>query len=81
MVSDFGMWLIAKGIGMCLNPCCNGIWSRTKAKLKSIVQINGLNPCCNGIWSRTMRYFNLNNGNIVGLNPCCNGIWSRTYDD
>ena len=37
----------------CLNPCFNGIWSRTTF-FKSKKGTNCcLNPCFNGIWSRT----------------------------
>ena len=42
-----------------LNPCFNGIWSRTMRKsLKSILLC--LNPCFNGIWSRTAAEFGSN---------------------
>ena len=36
-----------------LNPCCNGIGSKTSAS--EFVRMNGgsLNPCCNGIGSKT----------------------------
>ena len=38
----------------CLNPCFNGIWSRTGRFLNDAVKkAKGLNPCFNGIWSRT----------------------------
>ena len=39
---------------ICLNPCFNGIWSRTN--LYATVwktAASSLNPCFNGIWSRT----------------------------
>ena len=39
----------------CLNPCFNGIWSRTPNLLWQRRQITVcLNPCFNGIWSRTL---------------------------
>ncbi len=38
---------------VCLNPCCNGIWSQTHF-LSSVKNSKGLNPCCNGIWSQTI---------------------------
>ena len=38
----------------CLNPYCNGRWSRTQFQLKlRVLQCLGLNPYCNGRWSRT----------------------------
>ena len=37
-----------------LNPCCNGIWSQTKATQTFILKTICLNPCCNGIWSQTV---------------------------
>ena len=41
----------------CLNPCCNGRWSRTCIIVYLIMKKNnGLNPCCNGRWSRTRPY-------------------------
>ena len=37
-----------------LNPCSNGIWSRTRTALEPLTKTaSGLNPCFNGIWSRT----------------------------
>ena len=42
--------------GKCLNPCCNGRWSRTKTMSQITVGKDGLNPCCNGRWSRTRPY-------------------------
>ena len=40
-----------------LNPCFNGIWSRTPTNVAiSVVLSARLNPCFNGIWSRTHRY-------------------------
>ena len=42
---------------VCLNPCCDGRWSRTDVRhtAMSARQI-GLNPCCDGRWSRTRPY-------------------------
>ena len=40
----------------CLNPCCNGRWSRTAAPAEKPVENKCLNPCCNGRWSRTRPY-------------------------
>ena len=37
----------------CLNPCCNGRWSRTRHSSGCIRCCRSLNPCCNGRWSRT----------------------------
>ena len=37
----------------CLNPCCNGRWSRTIKKISDRKEQKSLNPCCNGRWSRT----------------------------
>ncbi len=36
-----------------LNPCFNGIWSRTMRFLLPLDWMKCLNPCFNGIWSRT----------------------------
>ena len=37
-----------------LNPCYNGIWSRTTySRQIKVVNTIRLNPCYNGIWSRT----------------------------
>ena len=38
--------------GICLNPCCGGIWSRSERFGESRLMIQSLNPCCGGIWSR-----------------------------
>ena len=37
---------------LCLNPCCNGIYSM-RANFSGIIsKVNwSLNPCCNGIYS------------------------------
>ena len=50
MVSD----ALTKGIAdpTSLNPCCSGIWSRTRLNYRQRL-IMRLNPCCSGIWSRT----------------------------
>ena len=62
----------------CLNPCCNGRWSRTSWHCQEVVlSKRGLNPCCNGRWSRT-RIGRVGRTQIDRLNPCCNGRWSRT---
>ena len=38
----------------CLNPCCNGRWSRTlRLNVLFTLKVHSLNPCCNGRWSRT----------------------------
>ena len=40
---------------ICLNPCCNGRWSRTGCRSSGRqTGIVSLNPCCNGRWSRTV---------------------------
>ena len=41
---------------VCLNPCCNGRWSRTIETLTQYGNAKRLNPCCNGRWSRTRLY-------------------------
>ncbi len=52
MVSDC-FKTFANGLSKdCLNPCFNGIWSRTKMLWLSAL-FWSLNPCFNGIWSRT----------------------------
>ena len=62
----------------CLNPCCNGRWSRTATMCFFACGQVSLNPCCNGRWSRTV-LTELNKARKACLNPCCNGRWSRTY--
>ena len=63
----------------CLNPCFNGIWSRTKQLcFTSAHGRMSLNPCFNGIWSRTMHHKVSKPTLHIRLNPCSNGIWSRT---
>ena len=38
----------------CLNPCCDGRWSRTSTPmLVPQLLLTCLNPCCDGRWSRT----------------------------
>ena len=44
-------WVLARRKG--LNPCCNGIWSRTIEYLTLTVNLKGLNPCFSGRWSLT----------------------------
>ena len=64
--------------GHSLNPCFNGIWSRTNVlTLNAVAQIC-LNPCFNGIWSRTQTKSYRYESIYQRLNPCFNGIWSRT---
>ena len=42
----------------CLNPCCNGRWSRTCYVNEATIALHQcLNPCCNGRWSRTVISF------------------------
>ncbi len=61
-----------------LNPCFNGIWSRTVPDTK---KRNGSQSVLILV---LMEYglgqvFEFSNGSMsVGLNPCFNGIWSRT---
>ena len=45
-----------KKLSLGLNPCYNGIWSRTRNQntYNDYLQ-NSLNPCYNGIWSRTKK--------------------------
>ena len=45
----YGLMLFA----ISLNPCYNGIWSRTNKILIIRRRWQSLNPCYNGIWSRT----------------------------
>ena len=62
-----------------LNPCCNGICSKTcifgLSKMQKMVMC--LNPCCNGICSKTLNCA-LRVQPTISLNPCCNGICSKT---
>ena len=57
VIMEYGLGLLKlfleekKSIG--LNPCYNGIWSRTYIPMSLQEVIAGLNPCYNGIWSRT----------------------------
>ena len=37
----------------CLNPCCDGRWSRTLLEGEQGKDSRSLNPCCDGRWSRT----------------------------
>ena len=37
----------------CLNPYCNGRWSRTNVTIDGLDGVRSLNPCCDGRWSRT----------------------------
>ena len=68
-----------KDLVRCLNPCFNGIWSRTLFTGTAKMQIEyGLNPCFNGIWSRTAGGSWVSGEDQRRLNPCFNGIWSRT---
>ena len=48
-----------------LNPCFNGIWSRTNLAIDVSYHRDGLNPCFNGIWSRTFYIITDNSINIV----------------
>ncbi len=45
---------------MCLNPCCNGIYSMSFGVLSLVSLDYRLNPCCNGIYS--MSAIELENG-------------------
>ena len=46
-----------------LNPCCNGICSRSAVvKTVSISRQESLNPCCNGICSRSRQQKPNSNG-------------------
>ena len=38
---------------VCLNPCCDGRWSRTTGYHGCESKYSCLNPCCDGRWSRT----------------------------
>ena len=42
-----------KNLGLSLNPCCDGRWSRTYVNPNKEDNCEGLNPCCDGRWSRT----------------------------
>ena len=58
VVMEDGLVRAANGASInvvpCLNPCCNGRWSRTSLQRWIMLQLRkSLNPCCNGRWSRT----------------------------
>ena len=40
---------------VCLNPCCNGIYSMRSNFMEKLVS-KSLNPCCNGIYSMRLYY-------------------------
>ena len=54
LVRSNGTALLQKSC--CLNPCCNGRWSRTTIGDRILLCIMCLNPCCNGRWSRTLSF-------------------------
>ena len=62
---------------LCLNPCCNGRWSRSIYAINNfilaivlilVVMEDGLGAE-DGAQTRDPQ---------LGLNPCCNGRWSRS---
>ena len=61
MVSDLRIRILFKDGSSSLNPCSDGIWSRTlRLTLRiSMLTETGLNPCSNGIWSRTWHLMTL----------------------
>ena len=67
-------------VTMCLNPCCNGRWSRTSSWIAIREPYPpSLNPYCSGQWSRTLVLSHLKVIVNISLNPYCSGQWSRTY--
>ena len=63
---------------MCLNPCCNGIWSQTNRRnmgQRSLPQVLILVVMEYGL--RHLLAFDFFKY-LLSLNPCCNGIWSQT---
>ena len=61
---------------ICLNPCCNGIYSMRAFNCSQLWKKRSLNPCCNGIYSMSVGITAI----IMAfcLNPCCNGIYSMS---
>ena len=59
-----------------LNPCFNGICSRSYCGYGVIDSFNSLNPCFNGICSRSTWQLQVVHS-LIRLNPCFNGICSR----
>ena len=64
------MWHPAR-LSSSLNPCFNGIWSRTTKEVRMYEgKYEGLNPCFNGIWSRTAKT----------INNCYSALWLSFRD-
>ena len=40
---------------LCLNPCCNGIYSMRQQTNNRLWKNLSLNPCCNGIYSMSRK--------------------------
>ena len=62
----------------CLNPCCDGRWSRTLTADEQLLQrthVLILVVMEDGL-VRVANHFN--NVGEYSLNPCCDGRWSRT---
>ncbi len=82
VVMEYGLWptTIHHTLRpLCLNPCCNGIWSLTGTQIW-IFEIEDsvliLVVMEYGLW-QFARLSSLQCW-VISLNPCCNGIWSLT---
>ena len=65
---------------MCLNPCCNGIYSMSsRATIKTAIKGSVLILVVMEYtqWERSGKA----RENKVRLNPCCNGIYSMRSDE
>ena len=66
-----------KSVAMCLNPCCNGRWSRTAISVGKNGDVNVLILVVmeDGLVQPVKSSYQVS---LLCLNPCCNGRWSRT---
>ena len=67
-----------KNANFSFNPCCDGLYKRTKNPLSCGVVAVRFNPCCDGLYKRTLVYFVLVLIPYFGFNPCCDGLYKRT---
>ena len=61
-----------------LNPCSNGICSKSSSRTPTQAKSSGLNPCSNGICSKSPRRSKFRDPKLKCLNPCSNGICSKS---
>ena len=77
MVSDKNINIAALSVNERLNPCFNGIWSRTVRRHVTNISVYRLNLVLMeyGLGLRQLKPLQQL---WHSLNPCFNGIWSRT---